>query len=132
MKLLLTLISVGFLSFGFSQEWFEYRIEGNLLIEAAEWRMVDESIDKDRTLVIFKYTNQGDTPLTLTFKRELEYNDRPKSGSERLYSLQLQPKEERSYFDFPKDKTFYIFKKDHKEMIKSQLIDFSLTDLKLN
>lgn len=113
----------------FAQEWIEYYHDNEVIIEVAEWNRVDQKYGKDHQQIIFQYKNLTDHDVTISFTRELEYEEGGTATQEVIYFVHLGANEMKTYFDHPKDKAYYIFKKDNNGWINDKLIDFKIIDL---
>lgn len=132
MKSILFSISFAVISFsGFSQDWQNVSSNDSLTIFAKEIHYQKTSDDIDHQRIVFKYKNNTNKPIEISFQRDLFYNGE-KHPQDKEFFLNIpandvmQYKEERN-----RDKTFYIFKKDNNGWIKKKLSNYYITHLKV-
>lgn len=112
-----------------AQDWVPYLSEGPLNVELSEFNRVDEKYGKNHQLIIFRYINTSENSLTISFTREVEYVNRTNSNGEQTFNLILQPHQTLEYAQDPRNKAFYVFKKDNNGLIKGSLAQFEITNL---
>lgn len=131
MKLLISLAFVLLNLSAYSQEWHSYFADDKVDIQIALFDKIDPTHNHHYQRVIFKYLNKTNEQITIRFNRTIAYdgNDLPVS-SERQFTVVIPANGEVGYNDSTeKDKTYYIFSKDYKGMIKRSLTAFDIQNL---
>lgn len=131
MKIYLTLLAVSCFCFSsFSQNWtaIESNDQYSLLVSEIDYKSLSDGIHHQR--IVFKYENHSNSPIELSFNREVQY-DENLVPQEQNFVVSIPANGVAEYSDATKyDKTYYIFKKDHKGTIKKSLKDFKITNLR--
>jgi hypothetical protein len=81
--------------------------------------------------IVFRYTNRSAENIQLSFGRKMIYNG-VCSGcdkAEKRFVVALGPGETKEYSEQNRDKTYYIFSKDLKQLIKPTLDSFEITNI---
>ena len=129
MKLLLASLFLSVVAISHAQDWVPYLSEGPLNIELSEYNRIDEKYGKDHQLIIFRFTNTSENAIAVSFKRNTEYVDRSTSASDNIFEVIIEANQSLEYSQDPRNKAFYIFKKDNKGFIKGSLAQFEITNL---
>ena len=74
----------------------------------------------------FSYENKTTNALQIEFSRELVYNNKTYASDANRFKISLSSKEIKTANQTIRDKAFYIFSKDHKQTIKTQLTHFQI------
>lgn len=129
MKLLLTSLILSAASILFAQDWAPYLSEGPLNIEVSEFNRIDEKYGKDHELIIFRFSNTSSATIQISFDRITEYRDRSNSNGDSIFTITIAGNQTIEYAQDPRNKAFYLFKKDNKGFIKGSLSNFEITNL---
>ncbi len=130
-KLTLILCSLAF-SYGvFSQQWETVTSNDQITIFQKEINYERNADDIDHQRIIFKYQNHTDSPIQITFTRELNYGGKIHHGDSG-FTL-IVPASGTVQYDNSKERNnaYFIFKKDNKGYIKSTLDSFKIINLKV-
>ncbi len=74
----------------------------------------------------FSFENKTTNALQIEFSRELVYNNKTYTSDANRFKISLSPQEIKTANQNNRDKTFYIFSKDHKQTIKTELVYFQI------
>jgi hypothetical protein len=114
-------------SYGQNWKTIESTDQYSLSVAEVEYDSASDGIHHQR--IVFKYENYSNTPLELSFNREVQYGEIA-TTQEQTFKVSIPAKAVVEYGDATKyDKTYYIFKKDYKGTIKKELKDFKITNL---
>jgi hypothetical protein len=131
MKLLISLSLILWNLSVFSQEWHSYYSDDKIDIQVMMYDTLDVVHNHNHQRVIFKYINNSNSDVSIRFDRPIAYDgvDLPAS-SERQFTIFIPAESEVRYNNENKsDKRFYIFSKDHNDMIKRNLTAFDIQNL---
>lgn len=116
----------------FCQDWqiVETNEQFSISVADTEHKSPSDGIHHQR--LIFKYENHTSAPIELQFNRQVKYADAV-TTQEQDFVVTI-PVEGTVQYDASKlyDKTYYIFKKDHDNIIKRSLQDFQIINLRIN
>ena len=131
MKIFISLLMLLGTFVSFSQDWQTYFSDAKTEIQFAVIDHETPSHNRNHQRIVFKYINKTSELLTINFDRPISYDGEELLNSpERNFTITLEPNSESSFdAEINISKLFYIFSKDHNNVIKRKLTSFDITNL---
>ncbi len=130
MKIFTTLLLLLTTCVSFSQDWETYFSDSTIEIQIAQVTYEKPSHNRSHERIAFKYINNTNEDVTVSFNRPNEYDGvKSVASEERTFTLSIPANSELHYDDQNKGKSFYLFLKDNNLTIKRALTWFDIENI---